>query len=78
MLTREMCLCEQEELFQRSGVHSELVLIRDCLDTGTPDNLCIFCLSLHLKRITIIIIIIIIVIIMKNINMMKSYADIFL
>jgi len=32
----------QEELFQLPGIHSEVALIRDCLDTGTPDKLRIF------------------------------------
>jgi len=29
----------QEELFQLPGLHTEVALIRDCLDTGTPDKM---------------------------------------
>ena len=35
----------QEELFQLPGLHTEVALIRDCLDTGTPDKMRILLLD---------------------------------
>ena len=41
------CPYVQEELFQLPGLHTEVALIRDSLDTGTPDKLRILFTSIH-------------------------------
>ena len=52
ILIREPCPCVQEDLFQLPGLYTEVAVIRDSLDTGTPDKLRIFFASI--RSITVI------------------------
>jgi len=43
MLIQFLFLNLQEGLFERSWLKNEILQIRDCLDTGTPDVIRILC-----------------------------------